>query len=110
MSPRREATRRTMLKQAVVAGAAGVTATWQVPATIAGDGDAGAIAEPEHARYDGLGTLYRQPAKGMYSDDEIANMADKHHHMNALASQAAWAWGINICNTPRKFEAICRAR
>jgi hypothetical protein len=62
------------------------------------------------ARYDALGTLYRQPAEGMYSDDEIANMADKHRHMNALASQAAWAWGINICNTPRKFAAICRAR
>lgn len=73
-----------MLKQAVVAGAGGVTATWQVPATIAGDGDAGAITEPEHARYDGLGTLYRQPAKGMYSDDEIANMADKHRHMTEV--------------------------
>jgi hypothetical protein len=62
------------------------------------------------ARYDSLGTLYRQPTEDMYSDDEIANMADKHRHMNALSSQAAWAWGINICNTPRKFAAICRAR
>jgi hypothetical protein len=45
----------------------------------------------------------------MCSDEEIANMADKHRHMNALSSQAAWAWGINICHTKAKFEAICQA-
>ncbi len=60
-------------------------------------------------RYDDLSKLYRQPAQMMYSDEEIANMADKHRHMNGLSSQAAWAWGINICNTTRKFEAICRS-
>jgi hypothetical protein len=61
------------------------------------------------SRYDDLSKLYRQPTQVMYSDEEIANMADKHHHMNGLSSQAAWAWGINICKTKAKFEAICQA-
>lgn len=42
-------TRRTLLKHTGLAAAAGLKATWRVSATIAGDGDAGAIAEPEHA-------------------------------------------------------------
>lgn len=61
------------------------------------------------ARYDDLSKLYRQPLEGMYSEDEISNMADKHRHLNALSSEAAWAWGINVCNSRAKFDAICRA-
>lgn len=61
------------------------------------------------SRYDDLSKLYRQSAQGMYTEEEVANMADKHRHMNALSSQAAWAWGINICHTKAKFEAICQA-
>jgi hypothetical protein len=61
------------------------------------------------ARYDDLSKLHRQPLEGMYSEDEISNMADKHRHLNALSSEAAWAWGINVCNSRAKFDAICGA-
>lgn len=57
----------------------------------------------------GLGQLKGRPYTEMYSEQDIALMAQKHHHMNALSAAAAWAWGTNITFTEAKFRAVCAA-
>jgi hypothetical protein len=57
----------------------------------------------------GLGKLQGRPYDEMYSAEDIDLMKRKHLHLNSLAADATWAWGMNITWTEAKFRAICEA-
>jgi hypothetical protein len=57
----------------------------------------------------GLGQLRGKPYAELYSPEDLRLMADKHRHLNSLAADAVWIWGLNITHTEAKFEAVSNA-
>ena len=53
--------------------------------------------------------LRERPVDALYTPGAIERMVAKHRHMNGLAADAAWAWGLNVNFHEAKFRAICEA-
>lgn len=53
-------------------------------------------------------SLRERSMESLYPPEVVERMVRKHAHMNALPTDDAWAWGINLNFHEAKFEAICR--
>jgi hypothetical protein len=56
-----------------------------------------------------LGQLKGRPYAGMYSEQDLTLMQQKHRHLCNLPVEAAWSWGLNITFTEPKFHAVSKA-
>lgn len=60
------------------------------------------------AKYHQIEMLLIDPPEKMYSAEDLYRMESKHSTLVDRDVDATWSWGLNLCHSPEKFDAVCR--